>query len=127
MSVSKMQALRLVKGDKHVADLIVSTIVKHRGNKEAAAKHLEVGYSSLHRYITDLGIRDRIDEACSAKGYRAMKGRAPGAVDSALREAIVEGRRSRDVEEEKATPAPAPRGRVPARQLASKVTKRKHA
>jgi hypothetical protein len=114
MSVSKIQALRLVKGDKHVADLIVGAIVKHRGNKEAAAKHLDVGYSSLHRYITDLNLRDRIDAACSDKGFRAMKGRTPGAVDPALRQAIVEGRkRNEEV-------APAPRGRVPAGQLATK-------
>lgn len=122
MSMSKMRALRHLKGDAHVADLILKAIVKAQGNKEAAAEQLELGYSSLHRYIDQLGIREKIEAACADKGFRVLKGRAPGAVDTAIREAIVEGRRSRDVEEE--APKPAPRGRVPAGQLA-KPKKRK--
>lgn len=91
-AVTKIQAIRALKGDEAAAKEIVRAVVAAKGSKQKACDALGVGKSTLYRVITELSLWDELDRVCKERGFRWRAGRPRGPVPEEIRLSVRAGR-----------------------------------
>jgi DNA invertase Pin-like site-specific DNA recombinase len=96
--VTKIHAIRALRGDEAASKEILRAIVAAKGSKQKAAVELGIGNSTIYRLIGELEIGEKIDKVCQEHGFRSRAGRARGKVPPGTRRKIAAARRKAKVD-----------------------------